>query len=321
MPVLCTNNAWGELANTVTATTPQLTLKSGQGERFPVAVEGTSWFYVTIIDEQNNLEIAKVTARTSDSLTVERGVDNTERRAFNTGSRVELRPCAALINDKLSQDEWETAKAQLKADFNTTLQETVNTFSKRVDAMEQTQKDDYVSTASLKKTLSERDTSNKETYLSIADAKTTYLPLAGGTLSGALKIEDDKASGLTMTGGDLALNKKKINGQTLGGNITAAGAIKGESIRSTSDRRMKMSITPVEDAAETLAQLKPVRFQWKSSGNWSMGFIAQDVQMVLPELVHGNERNGYSLEYNGFIPLLVEEVQRLRKEVEELKKK
>ncbi len=321
MPVLCTNNAWGELSNTITATTPQLTLKSGQGERFPVAVEGTSWFYATIVDDQNNIEVVKVTARTADSFTVERGVDNTERKPFNTGSRVELRPCAALFNDKLSHDEWEAAEKELKADFNSTLQETVNTFSKRVDAMEQTQKDDYVSTASLKKTLSERDTSNKETYLSIADAKTTYLPLAGGTLTGALKIEDDKASGLTMTGGDLVIQKKTVNSQKLGGNITAAGAIKGESIRSTSDRRMKMAITPVEGAADIIKELKPVRFQWKSTGTPSIGFIAQDVQLVLPELVHGNDRNGYSLEYNGIIPLLVEEVQRLREEIEELKKK
>ncbi len=320
MPVLTANNAWGELANTVTATTPQLTLKSGQGERFPVAVEGTSWFYVTIVDDQNNIEIVKVTARTADSLTVERGVDNTERKPFNTGSRVELRPCSALFEDKLSLDEWEAAEKALKADFNNTLKEATNNFTKTVENIENTMKGDYVTQASLEKTLTAKDESNKETYLSIADAKTTYLPLAGGTLTGALKIEDDKASGLTMTGGDLLLNKKTLNGQKLGGNITAAGAIKGESIRSTSDRRMKMGITPVTGAAEIIKNLKPVRFQWKSTGTPSIGFIAQDVQLVLPELVHGNDRNGYSLEYNGIIPLLVEEVQRLREEIEELKK-
>ena len=142
-----------------------------------------------------------------------------------------------------------------------------------------------------------------------------------GTLAGPLKIEDDKASGLTMNGGDLTLNKKKVNNQSLGGNITAAGAIKGESVRATSDGRLKMGVTPIEGAAEVLAKLKPVGFQWKSSGKASFGFIAQDVQTVLPELVHGSEKQFYSLEYNGFIPFLVAEIQALRKEVEELKKR
>ena len=320
MPVLCTNNAWGELANTITATTPQITLKAGQGERFPIAVDGTSWFYATLIDEQNNLEIVKVTARSSDSLTVERGVDNTERRPYNTGSRVELRPCAALFNDKISKDEFDASNAQLRADFNKTLTETSNTFSKAVDNLKQTMGDDYVTNTALEKKFDARDEKNKETYLSIADAKTTYLPLAGGTLAGPLKIEDDKASGLTMNGGDLTLNKKKVNNQSLGGNITAAGAIKGESVRATSDGRLKMGVTPIEGASEVLAKLKPVGFKWKSSGKASFGFIAQDVQTVLPELVHGSEKQFYSLEYNGFIPFLVAEIQALRKEVEELKR-
>ncbi len=320
MAVLVTNNAWGELAASVTATTPLLTLKSGQGERFPTAVEGTSWFYVTLVDEQNNLEIVKCTARTSDSLTVVRGADNTERRAFNTGSRVELRPCAALFNDKLSHDEWESARDALKTDFTNTMAETTKTITATVESMQSAMSNDYVTTAALDKALSEKDTANDEEFLSIADAKKTYLPLTGGTLSGALKIEDNAASGLTMRGGDLTISKKTVNNQSLGGNITAAGTIKGETIRSTSDRRLKTAIVPIQDAGKIIDKLKPVGFKWKSDGHSSFGFIAQDVQLVIPEIVHGDERHGYAMEYNCIIPFLVAEVQRLRKEIEELKK-
>ncbi len=320
MGVLVTNNAWGELAASITATTTLLTLKSGQGERFPTAVEGTSWFYVTLIDEQNNLEIAKCTARTSDSLTVVRGADNTERIPFNTGSRVELRPCAALFNDKLSHDEWESARDSLKADFTNTLNETTKTITNTVEGMQSSMANDYVTTAALEKALSEKDTANDSEFLSISDAAKKYLPLSGGTISGALKIEDNSASGLTMRGGDLTISKKTVNNQNLGGNITAAGTIKGETIRSTSDRRMKTDIVPLQNAGKIIDELKPVSFKWKSDGHPSFGFIAQDVQQVIPEIVHGDERHGYAMEYNCIIPFLVAEVQTLRKEIEELKK-
>ena len=320
MAVLVTNNAWGELAASITATTTLLTLKSGQGERFPTAVSGTSWFYVTLVDEQNNIEIVKCTARSSDSFTVVRGMDNTERLAFNVGCRVELRPCAALFNDKLSMDEWEAARDALKSEVTTSMNETTKTLTATVEGMRATMLNDYVTNASLEKTLSAKDDDNSGEYLSIANAKKTYLPLSGGTLAGALKIEDSSASGLTMNGGDLSINKKTVNNQSLGGNITAAGTIKGATIRSTSDRRMKTDIKTIENAEDVIAKLNPVGFKWKSDGHGSYGFIAQEVAEVIPELVHGDEKHSYSLEYNGIIPFLVAEVQALRKEIKELKK-
>lgn len=320
MAVLVTNNAWGELAAAVSATATLITLKSGQGERFPSAIKGTSWFYATLVDSQNNLEIVKCTARTSDSLTVTRGMDDTERRAFPTGSRVELRPCAALFNDKISRDEWTASCTSMKNEFNNSLSETTKTITAKVNGLQSTMTNDYVTTAALEKALSGKDSDNSGTYLSIANAKKTYLPLTGGTLSGALKVEDNSASGITITGGDFVVNKKTVNNQKLGGNITAAGTIKGETIRSTSDRRLKTDIQTIAGATEVIAKLRPVGFKWKSDGHGSYGFIAQEVAEVIPELVHGDEKNLYSIEYNGIIPFLVSEVQALRKEIEELKK-
>ena len=55
-------------------------------------------FFGTLIDTSNNLEIVKVTARSSDSMTVVRAQDNTTARAFAIGDRFELRPTAALFN-------------------------------------------------------------------------------------------------------------------------------------------------------------------------------------------------------------------------------
>jgi hypothetical protein len=51
-----------------------------------------------LVDASNNIEIVKVTARVSDTLTVVRGQDNTAGRSYTAGDRIELRPVAAALN-------------------------------------------------------------------------------------------------------------------------------------------------------------------------------------------------------------------------------
>jgi len=98
MGVKVTNNAYGTISAGITSTATTITLDSGQGNRFPV-LGGSDYFYATLIDTSNNLEVVKVTARSTDSMTVTRGEDNTTARAFSIGDRFELRPTAALFED------------------------------------------------------------------------------------------------------------------------------------------------------------------------------------------------------------------------------
>jgi len=51
-----------------------------------------------------------------------------------------------------------------------------------------------------------------------------------------------------------------------------------------------------------------------------IGFIAQDVQEVLPELVRENEDGKLSLRDKGIVPILVEAIKELKAEIELLKK-
>jgi hypothetical protein len=60
-----------------------------------------------------------------------------------------------------------------------------------------------------------------------------------------------------------------------------------------------------------------LRFDWKESGLPSYGVIAQELQEVLPELVHGNDPK--TVNYNGIIGVLIEAIKELKAEVEELK--
>lgn len=98
MSVKVTNNAYGTISAGITSTATTITLDGGQGNRFPVLGAG-EYFYATLIDTSNNLEVVKVTARSTDSMTVTRGEDNTVARAFSIGDRFELRPTAALFEE------------------------------------------------------------------------------------------------------------------------------------------------------------------------------------------------------------------------------
>lgn len=98
MTVQVTNNGFSTLASGINNSVTTIALASGEGARFPTLTTG-NYFYGTLIDTSNNLEIVKVTARSSDSLTVVRAQDNTSARAFSTGDRFELRPVAKLFED------------------------------------------------------------------------------------------------------------------------------------------------------------------------------------------------------------------------------
>ena len=113
MSALVTNNAWGTLSVPISATAVTILLSTGQGERFPQVSGGTHWFYATLVDADNNLEIVKCTERRSDTLTVERGVDSTTPHAYVAGDRLELRPCAALLNDKATQLDLDNLSRRL----------------------------------------------------------------------------------------------------------------------------------------------------------------------------------------------------------------
>jgi hypothetical protein len=88
------NNAASELAVAITAGATGLTLKTGEGSRFPAGFP----YHITIDDE-----IMAVTARTDDTLTVTRAQESTSPAAHNAGAAVRLNITAALIEELQTQ--------------------------------------------------------------------------------------------------------------------------------------------------------------------------------------------------------------------------
>ncbi len=100
---------------------------------------------------------------------------------------------------------------------------------------------------------------------------------------------------------------------------------------SPSDKRLKENIKPIESALDKVEKLQGVTFDWKDKKqdkaydpdqNWKhdIGFIAQDVQKVIPELVRENEDGMLSMRHQGIAPILLEAIKELKAEIEELKK-
>ncbi len=104
---------------------------------------------------------------------------------------------------------------------------------------------------------------------------------------------------------------------TASGNIIAYG--------SPSDKRLKENIKPIKSALDKVSKLQGVTFNWKKSDSIlnikeDVGFIAQDVQKVIPELVREDKDGMLSMRHQGITPILLEAIKELKAEIEELKK-
>jgi hypothetical protein len=94
----------------------------------------------------------------------------------------------------------------------------------------------------------------------------------------------------------------------------------------SSDRRLKENIAPAEDAGEIIDAIEIVKHDWKAGGHTRYGAIAQDLYSVAPEAVlagdDGEEvEKTWGVDYSKLVPMLVKEVQSLRKRVAELEAK
>ena len=77
-----------------------------------------------------------------------------------------------------------------------------------------------------------------------------------------------------------------INGSTVGAISCSTTAT---SYVTSSDYRLKENIAPMTGALATVQALKPVTYNWKVDGSDGQGFIAHELQAVVPECVTGEK--------------------------------
>lgn len=167
---------------------------------------------------------------------------------------------------------------------------------------------------------------------------------AGASTLASAAIAGSTSVGSTLTvGTDLTVNTNKLSvtssctcttnntcvGGTLntGGNLGVTGCITASNdviAFSTSDKKFKKNLNKICNTKSIVDGLNGYSFDWNEhSGREGrdLGIIAQDAQEVLPEIVHEREDGSLAVDYPKIIPVLIEEVKRLNKEVEELKNK
>jgi hypothetical protein len=57
----------------------------------------------------------------------------------------------------------------------------------------------------------------------------------------------------------------------------------------SSDYRLKENIVPMTGALDKVAQLNPVTYKWKIDGSDGQGFIAHELQAIVPDCVYGEK--------------------------------
>ena len=103
-------------------------------------------------------------------------------------------------------------------------------------------------------------------------------------------------------------------------NVCVQGTTRTTSLVETSARKHKECITPLQDQIENIKKLEPVNFQWKEGKNQDIGFIAEEVKAVYPNLVSYEEDGEiHGVHYSKLTTVLVKALQQQQTQIDELR--
>lgn len=98
-------------------------------------------------------------------------------------------------------------------------------------------------------------------------------------------------------------------------------ADKGYVLAQVSDVRVKENILPIESSLLKINALRPVEFDFIKTKEHKIGFIAQELEQVFPELIVSDDGEYLKIKESQLIPYLVKAIQELTKKVETLEEK
>jgi len=112
------------------------------------------------------------------------------------------------------------------------------------------------------------------------------------------------------------------HGITLPNTTGVTGKVKANAYTTYSSARYKNNIKPIQNALDTLCSIEGVTYRWKSSDLEDIGFIAEDVGKVMPEIVEWESDgvNAQSMDYTRITPVLVEAVKEQQTQIKKQKK-
>jgi hypothetical protein len=151
-----------------------------------------------------------------------------------------------------------------------------------------------------------------------------YLAGTSETASNKLYIESS-ASSSPLIYGEFDNDRVVINGNYTDNSNSRTLFINGDigatsAFNNDSDRRLKTDIQTIPNALDKVLEMRGVTYQWKDGREAGdrMGFIAQEVEPILPEVVD-NTNDHYTMQYAPITAVLIEAVKEQQAQIEQLK--
>lgn len=121
--------------------------------------------------------------------------------------------------------------------------------------------------------------------------------------NGSMRFYADASNTVTVT----------TSGLSVTGAITASG-----DVTAFSDARVKENVETISNALESVKQMRGVTYNKIGEEKRSVGVIAQELEEVVPQLVHTDEEGMKSVAYGNITAVLIEAVKELTAKVESL---
>ncbi|POM71124.1 Endosialidase chaperone [Phytophthora palmivora] len=160
----------------------------------------------------------------------------------------------------------------------------------------------------------------------------TTIASGGLSVKGGVTVVD---TGVTVSAGNVQVSTATqssngagalvvTGGVSVGKDLYCSGTIYGTVQANPSDRRLKTAIKAVESSQEIIRRLRPVTYEWRRddfpSRNFPTGvfsgFLADEVEELLPDLVQEDGDGWKALNYVGLVPHLVRAMQELQVQLE-----
>ena len=130
---------------------------------------------------------------------------------------------------------------------------------------------------------------------------TTHYPVLAIATSGSLTVANTSSTKLTY--------------------VPSTGTLSSTVVTASSDERLKSNIETIVTPIGIIKLMRGVSFIRNDSGKKDYGVIAQEIEKVLPEIVHTDDSGMKSVSYNSIIGFLIEAVKDLQDQIDELKQK
>lgn len=191
---------------------------------------------------------------------------------------------------------------------------------------------------------------NKGDFVFVTNVAPNYNVIVSGSLH---NIPMPGTAGSTTAWGNISVGSTKINGTLtvpnepvtfkgltitdLGADIKGSVLIDGELnvyeditafYVTPSDIRLKTNVSKIDNSLDKVLKINGYSYNWNDIGvkkyhrnknDQDIGVIAQELEQIIPQAVY-NDKDGYkTVAYDKIIPLLIESIKDLKREIDELK--